>query len=187
MSRLFVRNGYLATARLGELRLENSLVLRFMKQGGDIPIFLGNEGVYLIFPVHDYPCGGGLHPTCGKPLGYLFPENGAYLVAHKPVQDPPCLLGVHQIQIYTALVFHGAAYGVLGNLVEFYAVFRPQIHSQMVRQMIAYYLPLPVRVGGEYDFVGLFRLGSYLLEYGGFALYCYVFRLEVVFLVHPKG
>ena len=67
--------------------------------GVDSPVFLGNEGIKLLLPVHYQPQRDRLHAARGQPAPHLAPQHGAEAVAHQPVQDAPRLLGVDETPV----------------------------------------------------------------------------------------
>ena len=63
------------------------------------PVLLRLEGLDFPLPVVHHPGGHGLDPPGGEAPADLFPQEGAQLIAHQPVQDAPGLLGVHQVLV----------------------------------------------------------------------------------------
>ena len=63
------------------------------------PVLLRLEGLDFPLPVVHHPGGHGLDPPGGEAPADLFPQQGAQLIAHQPVQDAPGLLGVHQVLV----------------------------------------------------------------------------------------
>ena len=134
------------------------------KQRVQVPVFLGLEGLDLLFPVHDQPHSHALHTAGGKPPAHLAPEEGAQLIAHQTVQHPAGLLGVEQVGIDDAGMGHALLHAFFGDFPEGDPVGGVQRQAQNVGQMPADGFPLPVRVGGQEHFVRLFGGGFQFLD-----------------------
>ena len=130
------------------------LIRTGLEGGVKIPVFLGLEGVDLLFPVADQTHGHRLHAARGQALFHLFPQQGADLVAHHPVQDAPGLLGLDLIQVDLGRVGHGGLDGGVRDLVEADAAVAVG-QLQILLQMPGDGFPFPVRVGAQQDAVGL--------------------------------
>ena len=136
----------------------------------DVPVFLGLEGLDLLFPVHNQPNGHALHPSGGQAPAHLAPQKGAELIAHQPVQDTPGLLGVEEVAVDGAGMGHALGNALFGDLAEGDPVGVLDVQTQQMSQMPADGLSFPVRVGGEKDLVGLLGFAFQFLDELFFAL-----------------
>ena len=82
------------------------------------PVFLWLERADFVFPVNHQPGGDGLDTACGQTPPNLFPQQRGKLVAHDSVQNPPRLLGVHQIIVDIPGVADGLLDHLLGDFVK---------------------------------------------------------------------
>ena len=72
------------------------------------------------------------------------PQYGGDLVAYQPVNDPPGRLGIHQVLIDTANLFHGRGDTAFGDLGEFNTFnFSP---GYFTGQVAGNGFPFPVRI-----------------------------------------
>ena len=133
------------------------LVRAGIEGGVQVPVFLRLEGVDLLFPIADQSDGHGLDAAGGQAFFHLFPQQGADLVAHHPVQDTAGLLGLDLIDVDLGGMGHGGADGGVGDLVEADAAVAVG-QAQILLEMPGDGLPFPVRVGAQQDAVGLFGL-----------------------------
>src|SRR5665647_239761 len=78
--------GFCLRLRFGEFRFER-------------PVFHGNKFPYFALPVDNDSDGNGLHSAGRKSAFDLFPEQRAYLVTDKTVQDAAGLLCVDQLLV----------------------------------------------------------------------------------------
>ena len=147
---------------------------------GDVVIFLGQEGVDLIFAVADHLRRHGLHAAGGEALFYLRPEDGADLVAHQAVEHAPRLLGVDAVDVNAARVLDGGLDGLHRHFVELDAAGGMLVDAQHIGQMPGNGLALAVRVGGEIDLRGRARLLADAVEDVAASADGDVLRLEVV-------
>ena len=115
------------------------------------PVFLGLEGRNLMLPVADHPGGYGLDPSSGQAAADFLPQQRRELVAHNPVQNPPGLLGVHQVLVDGPGGRDGLVDHLFGDLVEGHTVGLVVRDVQQLLQMPGDGLSLPVRVGGQVD------------------------------------
>ncbi len=128
--------------------------------GFQSPVLLGDKSANLRLPVTDDTQCHGLHPARTEAPFHLCPQKRGNPIPHHPIQRPAGLLGVHQIHVDLSGVFQGFLHGTLGDLIEGNAVdflIRHLLQLQGVHQMPGDGLPLPVRVGGQIDLVGLFH------------------------------
>ena len=130
---------------------------------GDPPVFLRDERPDLLLAVGDQPDRDRLHPPGAQVPGDLAPQQGADLVTHEPVEEPPRLLRVDQVHVDRADVLERLLDGAVGDLVE-----RDPAHplvgeSQGHLEVPGDGFPLAVGVGREVDDVGL---GGLLLQFG---------------------
>ncbi len=151
---LFVPDLLLLAVHLEQAGLE-TLPPRGLQVGQDLPELLGDEGLDLPLPLHDQPGRHGLDPPCREPAGDLFPKQGRKEIAHQPVQDPPGLLGVHQLLVEFPRLLEGFLHGPLGDLVEGDPLDLALRELQGLGQVPGDGLSLPVGVGGEEDGLGL--------------------------------
>ena len=72
-----------------------------------------SEGLDLALPLHEDAHGDGLHAARGKPRFHPLPQDGAQVEADQPVEDPACLLRIHEVHVHLARPFNGLQDGVL--------------------------------------------------------------------------
>ncbi len=101
----------------GELGAEG-LTGRGREDRLDRPVFLALEGPDLALPLDDEPDGDGLDATGRQPGADLPGDERAERVADDPVDDPPGLLGVDEVEVDPARMIEGLADGGLGDLRE---------------------------------------------------------------------
>ena len=179
---------------VGQLQLAR---LRAEEMGGEIPgvlpehhidapVFHRLEGADLPLPVHHHAGDHALDAAGGKACADLAPQEGRELIAHDAVQNPPGLLGVHQIHVDAAGVLDGVGNGGAGDLVEGdpLALFRRQL--QKLLQMPGDGFTLPVRVGGEIDEIRLLRRGLQLADDLVLALDGDIGGLEIMVHIHAQ-
>ncbi len=82
------------------------------------PILFRLECPDLVLPVHHQPGGHALNPSGGESAAHLFPKERRELIAHNPVQDPSCLLGIHQVIIDVPGMLDGIPDHILGNFIK---------------------------------------------------------------------
>ncbi len=150
------------------------------------PIFLRLEGFDLPFPVVHHPGGHGLNPPGGEAPADFFPQQGAQLIAHQPVQDAPGLLGVYQVLVNSPGGLNALLNHFLRNLVEGHPPGLLVRQIQKVLEVPGDGLPLPVRVGCQEH--GVRRLGGLfqILDDIFLALDGLVNRLEILLRVHAQ-
>ena len=165
---------------------EGTAVRLVGQQGVEAPIFLADEGPDLLLTVDDDPHRGGLDPSSGQALTDLLPQEGAELVAHNPVQDPPGLLRVDQVHIQLPGLGHPLGHSGFGDFIEGHPVVLVSIGPEKTGEMPGDGLSFPVGVGGEDDAVALGCHGLQLTDQGGFSRDIHVTRLEPVFDIHPE-
>ena len=151
------------------------------------PVLLRLEGLDLPVPVVHHPGGNGLHPSSGKAPLDLLPHHGGDLVAHEPVQNPPGLLGVHQVLVDVPGGPDALQHHVLRDLVEGHPPGLLVRQVQKLLQVPGNGLPLPVRVRCEVDPVGfpgglLQALDDLFLPLNGL-----IDRLKVVLHIHAEA
>ena len=151
---------------------------------GDGPVFLRHECVDLGLAVHDHARGHGLHAAGGQTLAHLGPQQRADLVAHEAVEHAARLLGVHQLQVDGARLFHRGLDGLRGDLVELHAAVGGGIDLENVGKVPGDGLALAVRVGCENDLGRAARLLADAVEDLPSAADGDVARLEIVLHVH---
>ena len=84
------------------------------------PILLRLKGTDFIFPVHHHAGSHRLDPSGRQATADLLPQQRAQLIAHNAVQNPPGLLGIHQIVINATGRCNGLGDHVFRNFVERY-------------------------------------------------------------------
>ena len=173
----------LHVAPVGELGLKGLFALEL---GGDGPVLPGHELVDLLLPVADDPGGHGLDPSRGQSLSHLGPEDGADLIAHQPIEDPPGLLCVHQVHVDGPGLLEGALDGGGGDLVELDPALALLVQLQDLGKMPGDGLPLPVRVGGQVDLIHLLRFLTDGLQHVLPAPKGDILGLEAVLHVHAQ-
>jgi hypothetical protein len=110
-------DGGLLAVDLGQRGLEGRRGLG-LKAGGDVPVFLGLEGLAFPLPVDDEPECDRLDPAGRQAAGDLLPQEGADEVADQTVEDTAGLLGVEQARVDLAEVRESRRDPLLGDLVE---------------------------------------------------------------------
>ena len=166
-----IAGGKAAAVRAGQQRVEQ-------------PVFLADEGLDLLLPVHHHAGGHGLHAPRGQALSDLAPEQRRELVAHDAVEDAARLLGVHEIPVDRAGMKDALGDDLLRDLVEGHA---PGLFVRQVQQLLEMpgdRLALAVRVGREIDGPGAFGFLFELVDELRFFAHGDVLRLEAVVYIH---
>ena len=127
--------------------------------GGQVPVVGGAEGHALALALDDHAGGDGLHTPCGQARHDLLPQHRGDLVAVKAVEHAAGLLGVHEVVVQLAGVFHGLEDRGLGDLVENHAADR-DLGLQNLQQVPGDGLALAVGVCCEQQLVDLLELGA---------------------------
>ena len=153
----------------------------------DRPVLLGLEGPDLLLPVHHHPGGHALDTSGGKAPADLFPQQRGQLVAHDPVQDPSCLLGIHQVIVDLPGMLDGILHHLLGDLVEGHPVGLFLRQVQQLLQVPGDGLSLPVRVRCQIDGIRVLGGGFQLLDQRLFAPDGQIFRREVMLQIHAHA
>lgn len=141
---------------------------------------------YLPFAVHDQTQGDGLHASGGEPPLDLPPEYRGQLEAHQPVEDAPCLLGIHEVHVYLARIAYRIEYRIFGNFVEHDPAgafpVKPECLAQMPRDGLSLAVLIGCQPHGLRRVGGLFKVGDNLF------LVCrnYIFGPEPVLHVHAE-
>ena len=119
------------------------------------PVFLGNKGTDLIFPIHNQS-GGHTLDTAGRqtPTDFL-PQQGRKLVTHDAVQHTAGLLGIHQIVVNISGGTDGRLDHLLGDLIEGDTLCLLIGKLQQLLQMPGNGFSFTVRVGCEVDGIHL--------------------------------
>ena len=151
------------------------------------PVLLGDEIPDLLLPIHHQTGGDGLDASRAQTPADLFPQQGAELIAHDPVQDAAGLLGVHQVHIDAPGLVDGLGDHAPGDLVEGDAAGLAVGQVHQLLQVPGDGLPFPVRVGGEIDGVAAVRGVLELVHQGLLALDLDIVGLEIVLDVHAQG
>ena len=145
------------------------------QQGGERPVLFGNERKDFTFAFADHSHGDGLDAACRQALLYLLRQHGRELVADKTVEDAPCLLCIHAVNIYRTGLRDGLLHSLLRNFVELNAlgVFEIQSLGKMPCNRFAF----AVGIGGKEDtgraprrtgqfFEDIFAVGDGLIGWG---------------------
>lgn len=165
----------------GELTALTLFQLQF-----DSPIFLGNKGLYGLFPVADQLDGNGLHPPGAKALAHLAPQQGAQLIAHNAVQHTPRLLGVHPVNINGVGLLDSRLYGRLGYFIKYNTAGAVDVNVKNMRQMPGNSLTLPVGVAGQIHPIRLSRILFQRLDQIPLAPDIDVLGRKIIFHVNAK-
>ena len=150
------------------------------------PVLLGDEGPDLPLPLHHQAGGHRLHAACGQAPANFFPQQGGELVAHNAVQNPPGLLGVHQVLVDAPGRSDGLLHHRLGDLVEGHPVGALLRQRQQLLQVPGNGLALPVRVGGQVHMVAALDSPLQLLNDVFFALDGLVAWFKIVFQIYAQ-
>ncbi len=122
-----------------------------------MPVLFRDEFPDFLFPVADDSYGYGLHPARAQAAFYLFPQNGAYLVSHKPIEDAARLLSVVLVCIKIQGILQRFENCAFREIVEEYAtdilVFCAYLFGDVPGDRLAF----PVRVRGQVDMLRSLR------------------------------
>ena len=120
--------------------------------------------------VDHQPHGHALHPARREAGLHFFPQHRAQLEAHQPVEHPPRLLGIYQVEVDFARVLNGLENGGFGDFAEHDAPRFVAVQVQRFGQVPADGLALPVIVTGQPHNFGLLgqllQLADYLALIG---------------------
>ena len=125
-----------------------------------------------------------MHPSGGKSLADLLPQERADLVAHDAVQHPAGLLGIHQLLVDAPGVLHAVFNAGLGDLIKGHPVRLRFIQLQELRQVPADGLSLTIGVGRQVHIVALFGLGAQLFYQLALALDILIVWGKVILHIH---
>ena len=164
---VFGEEGFGLAVLLGQLRFQR-------------PVFHRLEGADLLLPVHHQAYRHRLHPSGRKTFTDLFPQKRTDLVAHKAIQHPPGLLGVHQLLVDAAGMLHAVADPGFGYLIKGDPVGLMFIQLEQLRQMPGNGLSFPIGVGGQVDIVALFGFGTQLFDKLALSLDIFIIGGKVV-------
>jgi hypothetical protein len=148
---LLVRGrGQLLLPHLDEPRHERGL----LRLGGEArvhaPVLEWDECLDLALAVDDQSEGHRLHTACGQgPPLQAFLEERRQLEPHQPVEDPPGLLGVHQIEVDPAGFLEGPLHRVARDLRERDPVRGTRVGPDGLGDVPCDGLAFAVEVGGE--------------------------------------
>ena len=161
---------------VGQVELAEFLALVLHQPGeegvgasGDVgfhrPVFLGDEGLDLLFPLDDQPQGHRLNPTGRAGSRQLAPQYRREREPHQVVQRPAGEIGVHQFLVDFPRVFHRLGDGGLGDGVEHHPLnlgpLDRLLAPQLVQDVPGDGLAFAVRVGGQDQTGGpLHRVGN---------------------------
>ena len=114
----------------------------------------GDEAHPLPFALDDQPHGHALHPAGREPRTNLPPQQRRHVVAVEPVDDPPHLLGPHQVGVDLARLLQGLADRLFGDFVKHQAMDR-HLRLQHLAEMPTDGLPLAVFVRRQIQVLGV--------------------------------
>ena len=107
-------------------------------------------------PLGHHAHGDRLDTPGRQTAAHLLPQQWGELVAHNTVEDPPRLLGVHQILVDGAGVLNGTGHHATGNLIECNPVHLAVGNAQERLEMPGDGLALTIRVGCQIYLIALF-------------------------------
>ena len=143
----------LAATQMGQARFE-LLAARCLEHAAHRPIFAAAKGLDLHLAVGDDPKCDRLHAACRFRAGQLAPQDGAEVEPHEIVERAARQIGLDQLHIDLAGVFHRLGHGGFGDRVEDHAAdggarLDRLAAGQRLLQVPADRLALAVGVGGE--------------------------------------
>ena len=141
----------------------------------------------ILFALADDPHGDGLDAAGRESPFHLVPEDGADLVAHEAVENPPGLLGLVSVLVQGQGILDRCKHRVLRQVVEEHPVDLLALCPDLVGDVPGDGFALAVGVRGEVDRVG--RPGGFL-QFGDdflLGLEHLVGGVEVVLDIDPEG
>jgi len=134
------------------------LAVGMAQPGGDGPVFLGDEGLDLVFPLTDQTQRRTLHAAGRQARAHLAPEQRREVEAHEIVQGAARLLGVDQVHGNGPRMGDGVLHRFFGDLVKDHPLGWFLAHEapflEQFQQMPGNGLAFAVRIGGQPEFVG---------------------------------
>ena len=124
----------------------------------------GTNASILAFSVDDEAKGDALYPPCAQAEGELAPDQGGDVVSHDSVEHPSTALRVVQVLVELARVADPVLDALLRDLVELDALGRLLGRFELLGDVPRNGLSLAVGVGGEQNFVDVFRRLFQLLQ-----------------------
>ena len=135
-----------------KFRFEISAVAQFSK---DFPVFFGVKGLALLLSINHQPHRYRLHSPRRKTVPDLLPKERGKFVAHQPIQNPPGLLGIHELLVNFPRRKERLLHRFFRDFMEsdpFGFVVPDQLFDVPGDR-----LPLPIRVSGEKNLLGCGR------------------------------
>ena len=145
-----------------------------------LPIFFRLEGLHFLLAIHYEPERNGLHSARGDPALDLVPQQRTDLVADKPIEDAPRLLGLEQVHIELGRVSDRFEDRRLRNGVEEDPVDLLPFGLKLFVDVPSDGFPFAIRVSGEVQYGDSLTCGAQLfddLHLGGNDL---IIRLEAL-------
>ncbi len=140
----------------------------------------------LPLPLDDEAHRHRLHATRGEPRTDLPPQQRRDLVPIEPIDDPPGLLGPHQVEVDLAGVLEGVTDGGLGDLVEHQPADR-HLGLEHLDEMPGDALPLAVLISREVERLTLLQRLLEHLDVGLLVGRDHVERAEPLLHVHAEA
>ena len=150
------------------------------------PVFLRLKCLDLLLAVHDQTHGNRLHTSGRQSALDLLPKERAELIADQTIQDAPCLLRIHQINVDLVRIRHARLHAGLGDLVERHAVIRIHVQVQHLCQMPRNRFSLAVRVRCKVNGIAFLRPLLEILDDVLLALHVEIVRCKTVFYIDSE-
>ena len=158
----------------------------FAQQGCNIPEFFRYEDLDFFLSVADHLQGRGLDPSRRQTPLHLAPEQWADLISHQPIQNPPRLLGIHQLFIHQSRVFDRILNGRFRDFVEHDPVGPLNVDTKEAGDMPGNGLSFPIRVSGQIDFISSLCFFADRFDHVTFASDGDIFGLKVFFNMNAQ-
>ena len=123
------------------------------------PVLFRLEGPDLVLPVHNQSGGHGLNTARGQTPPHLLPQQRGQFVANDSVQNPACLLGIHQTIVNISGMLDRILHYLFRNFIKGHPLGLVVGQIQKLLQVPGNGFALPVRVGCEVDGVSLGGIG----------------------------
>ncbi len=105
------------------------------KFGVDRPVFFRDKSMDLLFPVNDNAYGNRLHTARRKPMADFLRKERAELVADEAVENAARLLGIDEVQVNAAGMFHSGLNTAFCYFIERHAVLVFRIQPEDIGKM----------------------------------------------------
>ncbi len=128
-----------------------------MQARHDRPVLAGGEGADLPLALDDETHGNRLDPPGRQARAHLARDERAQGVPHQAVDDPACLLRIHEIAVDLARVSEGVADRRLGDLAERDPGQLVRREARRLRDVPGDRLALAIEVGRQEDPLGRSR------------------------------